>query len=265
MRTHRVFLSLVASLFVSAGASAATLPSDEDVSGIMKLCGLGRYQAIEGDVKGRIELWKREAEASGKASAEDLGGLLSTLPAGQQIDPNVYKTYVECIEDAISQFLQSQAPKTETWGSVEAYHNSGAGNLAGDAITHMRVTNIIRRSANVDIDYSYNTRHLEEQPITISAYLLTTSQNPANVGKEVAAAGGCDDREQADISSTNVGTASLTVCVDQQSFESSNSLHTHELFVYLAGTTIQASARGKVLAQADPYVCQRFPFSYTWQ
>jgi hypothetical protein len=80
---------------------SAPLPSDEEVSGIVKACGGGRFQQIAGDLEGRISIWKRNAEASGNASREDLSAILKTVPQNQQISPENYKTYTDCILNAI--------------------------------------------------------------------------------------------------------------------------------------------------------------------
>lgn len=96
-------------------AGAVELPSDSDVSGIVKLCAVGRVQQIQGDVEGKILLWKHQAEAEGKASLSDLGAILNTVSTGQQISPDLYKVYTDCIKDSISQFLakhSSLVPKS---------------------------------------------------------------------------------------------------------------------------------------------------------
>jgi hypothetical protein len=80
---------------------SAPLPSDEEVSGIVKACGGGRFQQIAGDLEGRISIWKRNAEASGSASREDLSAILKTVPQNQQISPENYKTFTDCILNAI--------------------------------------------------------------------------------------------------------------------------------------------------------------------
>jgi hypothetical protein len=93
--------------FLSAepSLSATLLPSDEDVSGIVKACAAGRSQQFQGDLEGRISLWKRNAEVSGKISKDDLGAILKDIPNDQQISPDVYRIYTDCILNAISRFL----------------------------------------------------------------------------------------------------------------------------------------------------------------
>jgi hypothetical protein len=109
--TSRTFFSATVLFVLASGESAAAvqLPSDSDVNGIVKLCAVGRVQQLQGDVEGKILLWKRQAEAEGKASLSDLGAILSTVSTGQQISPDVYKVYTDCIKDSISQFLSKHS------------------------------------------------------------------------------------------------------------------------------------------------------------
>lgn len=94
---------------LSANAIAAEhLPSDEDVNGILKLCAVGRVQKFEGDLKGKIDFWKRGAEATGNASIEDLGALFQTIkPDPSSVE--LYKTYTSCVKDNIGQYLNSRS------------------------------------------------------------------------------------------------------------------------------------------------------------
>lgn len=92
-------------LILSENACAQSLPSDEDVTGIMKLCAGGRLQRYEGEVLGKIEFWKKGVSGTGSASIVDLGALLSTI----KTDPNsvkLYQQYVECIKGSIQSFLE---------------------------------------------------------------------------------------------------------------------------------------------------------------
>jgi len=245
-------------------------------------------EQLKGDIEGRVQALSRflgDARLSGQLE-RNRRDIFDRYGDADQARTNAYLLYQFClvimsdtemstrekineiirIKREISKPVAGYTVDTETWGSVEAHHNCGAGKLSGDAITDMRVTNLHGRSANVDIDYSYNPRHLEEEPIAIRAYLLTESQHPTNRGQEVSAGGHCDYQDEADVSSANVGTASLTVCVEQEAIETwsmADSLYTHEIFIFIAGT-YSDPARGGVLAETDPYVCQRFPFPYTW-
>jgi len=57
-------------------------------------------------VRGKIELWKRQVEGSGRASIDDLGGLLAKLPEGQQIDREVYNLYTDCVKDKFEMYIE---------------------------------------------------------------------------------------------------------------------------------------------------------------
>jgi hypothetical protein len=87
-------------------ASASNLPSPDEINGIMKLCAVGRSEVIEAIIRGKLILWEQQADASGKASLDDLGGILAKLPEGQQIDPAIYKLYTDCVKESVSKFLQ---------------------------------------------------------------------------------------------------------------------------------------------------------------
>jgi len=108
-----IILVILTTILVTKSESlySAPLPSDNDVSGIVKACAGGRSQQIEGDLEAKIELWKRGAQISGKASKEDLGAILKEVPANQQISPELYKTYTDCILNAMSKYLTSIVPR----------------------------------------------------------------------------------------------------------------------------------------------------------
>jgi hypothetical protein len=101
-------LAISATSLMALTATAVELPSDEDVTVMVKRCSIGRLKRIQGDVEGKIRLWKRQAEV-GAASIEDLGSILSTVDRGQQISPEVYKGYTDCIAYSISRFLKNHA------------------------------------------------------------------------------------------------------------------------------------------------------------
>jgi hypothetical protein len=108
VRSQLIILAILTTILVHKSVErsySATLPSDEEVSGILKACAGGRFQQIEGDLEAKISMWKRGVEASGKASKEDLGAILKQVPQNQQISPELYKTYTDCILNAMSKYL----------------------------------------------------------------------------------------------------------------------------------------------------------------
>jgi hypothetical protein len=112
-------ISITTFLFTLVPVRSAALPSDDEVSGIVKACAGGRFQQIEGDIEGKISIWKRNAVASGKASKEYLGAILKTVPQNEQISPENYKTYTDCIINALSKYLSAAAPSERPWVSAE--------------------------------------------------------------------------------------------------------------------------------------------------
>lgn len=98
-------VGLVPGLGLTAPHSASNLPTDEEVSGILKLCAVGRVQKYEGEVRGKIDFWKKGASGTGTGTIEDLGALLSAIKP----DPNsvkIYQTYVTCIKESVGAYLQ---------------------------------------------------------------------------------------------------------------------------------------------------------------
>lgn len=83
---------------------AGSLPTENDVDGILKLCALGNVKSIEGDVKGKIEFWRKGIEGTGKGTVSDLGGLLATVPNGG-IAADVQNNYNDCVLNAMRQFV----------------------------------------------------------------------------------------------------------------------------------------------------------------
>ena len=88
-------------------AQRSGLPSADQVDGVMKACAVGRSQAVQGDVEGRIQLWRQGAEANGKASLDDLGAILNRVPQNQQISPEIYATYTKCITDLMGKLINT--------------------------------------------------------------------------------------------------------------------------------------------------------------
>lgn len=97
-------LYLVLSVIFAQTSIAGSLPSEEQIEGVLKLCSLGKVKSIEGDVKGKITFWKKGVEGMGVGSISDLGGLLATVPSGN-IDSEVQKNYNNCIIDTIKTFI----------------------------------------------------------------------------------------------------------------------------------------------------------------
>ncbi len=95
---------LYAAILVPGIARSANLPTQDEIDGVLKLCSIGSVKYIEGDVKGKIEFWKKGIEGMGKGTVSDLGGLLATVPAGE-IKPEIQKHYNECVINTIRQFI----------------------------------------------------------------------------------------------------------------------------------------------------------------
>lgn len=113
MSIHRTMTGMVVAAMCCTLASTAShaqkLPSDEDVNGVMKICGGGREQSFDGEVRGRVELWKQGAVGTGKAKIADLSALLSKIKPDNPYSAKMYQTYVDCITSQISVYLQQKS------------------------------------------------------------------------------------------------------------------------------------------------------------
>ena len=105
------FVLVIGLLLTSYGqpvyAQRSGLPSADQIDGVMKACAVGRSQAVQGDIEGRIQLWRQGAEANGKASLDDLGAILNRVPQNQQISPEIYATYTKCITDLMGKLINA--------------------------------------------------------------------------------------------------------------------------------------------------------------
>lgn len=102
-------LALAASSFDSA--LAGRIPTEDEVTSIRTACGGDRSQVIEGDVKGKLDLWRRSASGDGKAAYSDLVGILSQTPKERDLNVENYKNYTQCILDLMRAYLVSDISK----------------------------------------------------------------------------------------------------------------------------------------------------------
>src|SRR5690349_17718079 len=102
----RFAFAAILSFLVVPNVQAQKLPTDDEVNGILKICSVGRVQEVTAEVRGKIQLWKQNANASGRVSVSDLGPLLDAIKA----DSEVYRLYIQCVKDSFSQFLEQALP-----------------------------------------------------------------------------------------------------------------------------------------------------------
>ncbi len=97
--------------FLGGVAQAADFPTEQQMRGIVFGCGGGISDRMKGEVQGRIDLWRKAAEATASGSKDLLSGILSITPTGQQISEANYKTFTQCILEAIDRALGVKKPR----------------------------------------------------------------------------------------------------------------------------------------------------------
>jgi hypothetical protein len=122
-----LFMLITTSSFGLERSYAASLPSADDVNGILKACAGGRFQRIEKNVENKIDSWKQDAELSGTVSQDDLGAILKHVPQDQQLSPDDYKIYTDCILSAMSKYLGSQSVSSHPMQTFRVCTGNGGG------------------------------------------------------------------------------------------------------------------------------------------
>jgi hypothetical protein len=91
-------------LYHSSIVYSENMPSEEEIDSIYKTCAGNRTLNIEGDVKGALSVWKRQAEIKGNAKVEDLAFIiLGFKDEDKRLE--AYKMYTGCIKDILLKYL----------------------------------------------------------------------------------------------------------------------------------------------------------------
>jgi len=107
-------IAVILILFGLSSPSAAGLPTDDEVRGIMKLCGGGAMQSVEGDIEASIKAWRRGIGASGKASYSDLSAILMAMQSNGKLDKDLYIAYTACITEHVKIFIEREKNQEQT-------------------------------------------------------------------------------------------------------------------------------------------------------
>jgi hypothetical protein len=99
---RNLFLTVFFAIITSVECVADTFPSEDELDGIIKGCGIGISNKVQASVSSSIQSW-RKAAVAGDASYSELGAILAETPDGA-ISPENYKTYTQCILDLVKEF-----------------------------------------------------------------------------------------------------------------------------------------------------------------
>lgn len=106
--------ALIVLLISAREVDAATpLPSEEDVSGIQKLCGGGRTDVvpIQASVDAAIKNWKNaSAGVDVEVAQKNLAGVLDKVKSDSGLEV-IYDKYVDCVEKQVDRWLKREADK----------------------------------------------------------------------------------------------------------------------------------------------------------
>ncbi|WP_157726502.1 hypothetical protein [Imhoffiella purpurea] len=103
--------SLLALLLLSSFSVVAVadrFPSQDELDGIIKGCGIGVSNKIQADVSASVKSW-RKAAVKGEASYSELGAILQESHDGT-ISSGNYKTYTSCVIDLVREFNKPLPP-----------------------------------------------------------------------------------------------------------------------------------------------------------
>lgn len=93
-------LAAIGILFSSASAYTSTLPTPEEVQGIINACGAGRSVEVVGELNLSFEkLFAGKVEGEGKLS--DLAGIIANIK-DDKLKVEVYQLYLSCLVPSLS-------------------------------------------------------------------------------------------------------------------------------------------------------------------
>lgn len=114
MKIHRSLAvsCLISLIGISWSNQSLALPTEEEVKGVLVVCGGGKKITFKGDIEAKLNIWKRGAEAGGEGSLSELNALFATIPEGEQVNVEAYKNYTSCVIDLMQKYiLQDKLPK----------------------------------------------------------------------------------------------------------------------------------------------------------
>jgi hypothetical protein len=129
------WLGLLGTLSVPATSGiAATLPTTDEVKGIVALCGGGITEKAQASVSGGLDLWKQKVESDGVLSISSLATILRQRSNNDTLVEKEYGKYVACTLEQIALFIKKPSPEYDhlyALASIVSVEGGGPGSLAG--------------------------------------------------------------------------------------------------------------------------------------
>ena len=85
--------------------SAAELPTEDEVKGIVRLCSAGQSNAIVANMNAAVSIWKRKVNAEAELRTDEIGAIFKEIQNDQMIN-EVYNNYVTCVQNSVETFLK---------------------------------------------------------------------------------------------------------------------------------------------------------------
>lgn len=106
-----LFVASIAGLPLLSTAQTARLPNEEEVKGIMTLCGGGRSRQISAQVLANFKKFKEGlAIARTSASHDDIAAIFTKIDIGGE---ELMRIYAACVKDQTKIFLESKASRLD--------------------------------------------------------------------------------------------------------------------------------------------------------
>ena len=112
-----LIISILLVFFSSLSARADSLPTPDEVQGIINVCSAGRSVEVIGEINLSVKkLFSGEIEGEGKIS--DLGGIIASIE-DEKLKVEVFKLYHSCIVPLITEYIQSNKDQSKESSNEE--------------------------------------------------------------------------------------------------------------------------------------------------
>lgn len=104
-----LFSFLFISISYSSGYSN-DLPSEEEVMGVVRLCGAGISKGVVADMEYSIKMWRTTARARADLRTEEIGAVFKNVVGSNTAD--IYPHYIDCVQNTLDKFLSRPKQKS---------------------------------------------------------------------------------------------------------------------------------------------------------